>query len=115
MGWWECGLEALKAAFGVQWIPQAASTLTRFWNKVHTQAMAEKFAEAARSLVKTIVAWESITEDTLHLDSSVITRYGHQQGAKKGYNPKKPVRPSHHPLMAFLGSGYVECSPLCLP
>ena len=106
-GWWECGMEALKAAFGVQWIPQAASTLTRFWNKVHTQAMAEKFAEAARSLVKTIVAWESITEDTLHLDSSVITRYGHQQGAKKGYNPKKPGRPSHHPLMAFLGSGYV--------
>ena len=107
VGWWECGLEVLKEAFGVQWIPQAASTLTRFWNKIHTQAMAEKFAEAARMLVKTIVEWESITEDTLHLDSSVITRYGHQQGAKKGYNPKKPGRPSHHPLMAFLGCGYV--------
>ena len=107
VGWWECGLEALKRAFGVQWIPRAASTLTRFWDKIHTQAMAEKFAEAARGLVTTIIAWESITEDTLHLDSSVITRYGHQQGAKKGYNPKKPGRLSHHPLMAFLGCGYV--------
>ena len=26
---------------------------------------------------------------TLDIDSSVITRYGEQEGAKKGYNPKK--------------------------
>ena len=50
---------------------------------------------------------EGIKEDTLNLDSSVLTRYGEQEGAKKGYNPKKPGRPSHHPLLAFLGSGYV--------
>jgi len=107
VGWWECGMEVLKRAFDVQWIPHAASTLTRFWNKIDSQGMAEKFAEAARGLATTIVGWESITQDTLHLDSSVITRYGQQQGAKKGYNPKKPGRPSHHPLMAFLGCGYV--------
>lgn len=40
---------------------------------------------------------------TLDCDSSVLTRYGSQQeGAKKGYNPKKPGRPSHHPLIAFV-------------
>jgi len=39
---------------------------------------------------------------TLDLDSTVITRYGEQQGAKKGYNSKKPGRNSHHPLMAFI-------------
>lgn len=39
---------------------------------------------------------------TLELDSSVITRYGNQQGAKKGYNPAKKGRPSHHPLIAFV-------------
>ncbi|NLN25744.1 MAG: IS1380 family transposase [Bacteroidetes bacterium] len=39
---------------------------------------------------------------TLDLDSSVVTRYGTQQGASKGYNPKKPGRNSHHPLMAFI-------------
>jgi hypothetical protein len=37
----------------------------------------------------------------------VLTRYGNQEGAKKGYNPKKRGRPSHHPLLAFLGCGYV--------
>ncbi len=39
---------------------------------------------------------------TLDFDSSVITRYGNQQGAAIGYNAKKPGRKSHHPLMAFV-------------
>lgn len=34
---------------------------------------------------------------TLDLDSSVITRYGVQEGTSKGYNLKKPGRYSHHP------------------
>src|SRR5690606_7551776 len=39
----------------------------------------------------------------LVLDSTVVVRYGLQQaGAEKGYNPKKPGRPSHHPLLAFI-------------
>jgi hypothetical protein len=38
---------------------------------------------------------------TLVLDSTVAVRYGAKQaGAEKGYNPKKPGRPSHHPLIA---------------
>ena len=39
---------------------------------------------------------------TLDIDSSVVTRYGTQRGAKKGYNPNKRGRPSHHPLIAFI-------------
>lgn len=39
---------------------------------------------------------------TLDLDSTVMTRYGMQQGAARGYNPTKRGRPSHHPLMAFV-------------
>ncbi len=39
---------------------------------------------------------------TLDLDSTVMTRYGTQQGAAKGYNPAKRGRLSHHPLMAFV-------------
>lgn len=39
---------------------------------------------------------------TLDVDSSVITRYGVQEGAKKGYNPNKKGRMSHHPLIAFV-------------
>jgi len=39
---------------------------------------------------------------TLDVDSTVLTRYGSQQGAKRGYNPKKRGRNSHHPLLAFV-------------
>ncbi|MCS6824505.1 MAG: hypothetical protein NZ529_09430 [Cytophagaceae bacterium] len=42
---------------------------------------------------------------TLDIDSSILTRYDSQQGAKKGYNPKKPGRASHHPLIAFVSDG----------
>jgi hypothetical protein len=31
-----------------------------------------------------------------------MTRYGTQQGSRKGYNPVKRGRPSHHPLIAFI-------------
>jgi Transposase DDE domain. len=39
---------------------------------------------------------------TLDIDSTIMTRYGEQEGAKKGYNPKKRGRPSHHPIIAFV-------------
>lgn len=43
---------------------------------------------------------------SLDLDSTVFERYGVQQGAKKGFNPKKHGRPSHHPLLAVLAEAY---------
>lgn len=39
---------------------------------------------------------------TLDMDYSVVTRYGLQEGAQKGYNPVKRGCRSHHPLMAFV-------------
>ena len=43
---------------------------------------------------------------SLDLDSTVFERYGKQEGARRGYNPKKPGRASHHPLLAVLGEAY---------
>lgn len=39
---------------------------------------------------------------TLDINSSVITRYGEQDGAKKGYNKHKPGRKSQHSIIAFV-------------
>jgi hypothetical protein len=39
---------------------------------------------------------------SLDLDSTVFQRAGHQQGAVKGYNPRRAGRKSHHPLLAVL-------------
>lgn len=35
------------------------------------------------------------------LDSVVVTVYGHQQGARVGYNPRRKGRRSYHPLLCF--------------
>lgn len=43
---------------------------------------------------------------SLDLDSTVFERYGQQEGALKGHNPRKHGRPSHHPLLAVLAEGH---------
>ena len=43
---------------------------------------------------------------SLDLDSMVFERYGHQEGARKGHNPRKHGRPSHHPLLAVLAEAH---------
>jgi hypothetical protein len=44
-------------------------------------------------------AWKVIFD----LDTTVLTVYGRQEGARIGYNPKKRGRPSYHPLLCFEG------------
>jgi hypothetical protein len=44
---------------------------------------------------------------SLDLDSTVFERYGHQQGALRGPNPRKHGRPSHHPLLAVLAEAHL--------
>ena len=45
---------------------------------------------------------------SLDLDSTVFERYGEQEGAKRGYNPRRRGRASHHPLLAVLGeAGFI--------
>ena len=39
---------------------------------------------------------------TLDVDSTVLARYGHQQGACRGYNPARHGGRSHHPIVAVL-------------
>ena len=39
---------------------------------------------------------------TLDFDSTVMNRCGCQEGAAKGYNPRRPGRKSVHPLLAFV-------------
>ena len=44
------------------------------------------------------------TKDILDIDSTVRTVFGSQEGASKGYNPKKHGAKSYHALLCFLNS-----------
>lgn len=87
----------LKEIFGWKQAP-SQSTYSRFFNKFDWHRNTETFVPLFRWFFNQI----KFDNLTLDLDSTVITRYGDQQGAKKGYNPRKPGRNSHHPLMAFI-------------
>lgn len=73
-------------------------TYKRFFSKF-TQAKNHRVSDFFYSWIFDNFKFDNFTLD---IDSSVMTRYGVQHGAKKGYNPAKRGRPSHHPLIAFI-------------
>jgi len=54
-----------------------------------------------------ILPYKKLRPEWLSFDSSVLTRYVNHEGAKKGYNPKKPGRNSHNPIAFLNKSRYV--------
>lgn len=73
-------------------------TYKRFFSKFN-QATNQKVSDCFYSWIFDNFKFDNFTLD---IDSSVMTRYGQQEGAKKGYNPNKKGRASHHPLIAFI-------------
>lgn len=101
--------EIYEQAFGVKRIPKSISAVTRFFNQFKSWQFCEKFADKLWAFTfEKVIPFSKIKDDYLTFDSSVITRYGKQDGAKRGFNPKKKGRVSHHPILAFLNrSKYV--------
>jgi len=87
----------LQEIFDIKRLPSQA-TYSRFFHKFNWKLNNEIFPQLQYKFLEQI----DIGALTIDLDSSVITRYGNQEGAKKGYNPKKKGRNSHHPLIAFI-------------
>lgn len=89
--------KVLHELFGWKQAP-SQSTYSRFFQKFSWKRNTEVFVPAQKWFIDNL----KIKNVTIDFDSSVITRYGEQQGSKVGYNAHKPGRASHHPLMAFI-------------
>ena len=70
----------------------------RYFNKFSQAVNQRVFGELFRWFFSELL----FDNYTLDFDSTVMVREGNQQGAAKGYNPKRPDRLSHHPLLAFV-------------
>lgn len=81
---WECGADH--------------RAYQRYFNKFSQAINQRVFGEIFRWFFSLLV----FDNYTLDFDSTVMVREGYQEGAAKGYNPKRPGRPSHHPLLAFV-------------
>lgn len=89
--------KTLHDIFGWDEMP-SQSTYSRFFGKFSQKRNTEVFPTMQHWFFNQL----GVDNLTIDFDSTVITRYGEQQGSAKGYNPNKKGRNSHHPLMAFV-------------
>ena len=89
--------DTLKALFGWKQTPSGTS-YGRFFNKFTQARNQAVFPVLQQRFLESI----PLRKLTLDVDSSVIVRYGAKEGVARGYNPGKPGRGSHHPLLAFV-------------
>ena len=102
------GQSILENLFSLKKLPRASTTLTRLFGKIKRRETSDMLSEKLWEYLEKLIPWKRINQDWLGFDSSVLVRYGKQEGAKKGYNPTKKGRPSHNPIIAFLNeSKYV--------
>ena len=77
------------------------STLRRFLKRLSPKSI-RQFARLHDSLRAHLFALpQQRTSLVFDLDSTVLIVYGRAEGARVGYNPKKPGRRSYHPLLCF--------------
>ena len=89
----------LREMFGIRRFC-APSTYTRFFQSFTGQIREDVFAALTRWALGLLAPQES--GYTLDLDSTVLERFGEQEGVLPGYNPRRHGRPTHHPLLAGL-------------
>ena len=96
---WLRGDRALHAVLGIARFP-GTDTVRHFFLRF-TQCHIQAFW---RPLWKWLLSLLSCPGGGFHLDldSTVFQRSGGQEGAARGYNPRRPGRNSHHPLLAVL-------------
>jgi hypothetical protein len=72
-------------------------TVRRFFKSVDPVLGAEWIARHAKPM------WGALPDRIImDWDSTVQSKYGHQEGAEVGYNPSKPGRRSFHPLLGVV-------------
>lgn len=88
--------EALRLAIGARRLG-SASSLTRYLGNF----LPSQTEHLQQVLTRRVFELLPLRREVLDLDSTVITRYGKQEGSVKGYNPKKKGASSHQPLLAM--------------
>jgi hypothetical protein len=96
------GHRGVRRLFGWKAVPNA-TTMGR-WLRRAGDRFGELLDELLWEMVVTRWRRTGVPDSVMLLiDSTVVVRFGEKQaGAEKGYNPKKPGRPCHHPMLAFL-------------
>ncbi|MFH0736422.1 MAG: IS1380 family transposase [bacterium] len=91
------GDKVIKEILGFKSICSQKSYI-RYFSKFNEEDNINKFTK----LYKWMFTNLKRNNYTLDIDSTVISRYGDQEGSKKGYQTFKKGRKSHHPIIAMV-------------
>jgi len=91
--------KALHALLGIRRFP-GTDTIRNFFRRFSQPTIESFWRPLSRWLLAKFACPSAGA--SLDLDSTIFQRSGRQQGAAKGYNPRRPGRRSHHPLLAVL-------------
>jgi len=92
------------ALIGLRRFPDQTA-LRRFLRRMSPPAIREMVRLHDRLRAELFAFPRPRTQLEFHMDSVVLPLYGKQQGARKGYNPRKKGRPSYHPILCFEAHG----------
>lgn len=84
----------LKKVFKLERRICGEDTFRRFFSEIDSEA-GKRWIDGAMEILFSALPQMFIID----WDSTVTTRYGDQEGVEIGYNPQKPGRGSHHPLI----------------
>ena len=101
---WLRGDRALHGLLGIKRFP-SDDTMRNLFLRFGMAQVQEFFEPLTEWMMERLPAGaEGHSSD---LDSTIFERHGEQQeGAAKGYNPRRPGRLSHHPLLAVLAESH---------
>ncbi len=91
---------SFQAIVGLKSFPNA-TTLRRFLLRLTPQALRQILSVHDRLRQRMFYYPSLPTSIILDLDTTILTVYGRQEEARKGFNPHKPGRLSYHPLLCF--------------
>lgn len=83
-----------------------ADTMRRLFESLERSECERLYDELEGFMKQLLVSRQQ--EDILDLDSTILERYGSQEGVAKGYHTARAGQTSHHPLLGmFAGSKYI--------
>lgn len=74
-------------------------TIRRFFLSLRPSEAEDLYTDLHRFTTELMLRHTS--EDVLDLDSTILARYGHQEGASKTYHGGRSAQQSHHPLLGM--------------
>jgi hypothetical protein len=94
-----CHDEVIRTMLGAKRLA-SADTVRRLFLGL-TRSQSEDLYTALQQFASTLLT-RNFQEDVLDLDSTILERYGHQEGVGKGYHASRRGQTSHHPLLGML-------------